>query len=40
MPNNHITMFDSESDEVIKNKIKNEKIKILSICENVKNRKK
>lgn len=40
MPNNHITMFDSESDEVIKNKIKNAKIKILSICENVKNRKK
>lgn len=40
MPNNHITMLDSESNEVIRNKIKNAKIKISYICENVKNRKK
>lgn len=40
MPNNHITMLDSESDKVIRNKIKNAKIKISYICENIKNRKK
>lgn len=39
MPNNHITMFNSDSDEVIENKINNAKIKISNICENIKNQK-
>ncbi len=39
MPNNHITMVDSDSDELIEEKINNAKIKILNICENIKTKK-
>lgn len=39
MPNNPITMVDSDSDELIEYKIKNVEIKILNICENIKTKK-
>ena len=40
MPNNHITLVNSDSNQVIKNKVSNAKIKISFICENIKSRKK